>query len=181
MTIFAATKGFAACVEFNWTPEERGLSLALQPLPDGDCAIFATATGCLPGLEDRMNPILDANNRIDLYADNVSINEGQTQPMHFAFGEVNAARGRRRRRTLGESHCHRGPVGTVGVVAICPGGSLIQSGRTTGCSGPSRLVFEEIQDHLPLQQTQPALLQGFSIQLDIDAAAKVVTECIVLP
>ena len=61
------------------------------------------------------------------------------------------------------------------------GGSLIQPGRTTGCFAPSRLVFGEIQDHLLFQQIQPALLQGFSIQIDIDAAAKVVTECIVLP
>ena len=34
-----------------------------------------------------MNPILDALDRTYLYADNISINDGMQQPVHFVLGE----------------------------------------------------------------------------------------------
>ena len=34
-----------------------------------------------------MNPILDALDRTYLYADNISINDGVQQPVHFVLGE----------------------------------------------------------------------------------------------
>lgn len=41
-------------------------------------------TGYIPGLQGRLNPILDTNNRTYLYADNIAINGGQNQPVTFS-------------------------------------------------------------------------------------------------
>lgn len=88
MTVFAAATGFAACVQRDWTPAERPLSLELDALPHGGGAvIFPEATGYLPGLEGRLNPILDPHDRTYLYASNIAIDQGQPQPVHFLLGE----------------------------------------------------------------------------------------------
>jgi len=34
-----------------------------------------------------LNPILDTHGRTYIYADNVAVNQGQQQPVHFALGE----------------------------------------------------------------------------------------------
>jgi serine/threonine-protein kinase HipA len=41
----------------------------------------------VPGLTGRLNPILDSLARRYLYADNISINDQSTQPVHFAINE----------------------------------------------------------------------------------------------
>ena len=87
MTVFVAAMGFSACVERAWTPADRGLALDLEELPGGGAVIFPEATGHLPGLNGRLNPILDSHGRTYLYASNVAINQGQAQPVRFAFGE----------------------------------------------------------------------------------------------
>lgn len=88
MTVFAAAEGFSACMERAWTPAERGLALDLEKLPDGGAAIFPEATGHLPGLNGRLNPILDSHGRTYLYASNIAINQGEAQPVHLGFGEA---------------------------------------------------------------------------------------------
>ena len=88
MTVFAAAHGFSACVERAWTPAERGLALDLEKLPDGGAVIFPEATGYLPGLNGRLNPILDSHGRTYLYASNIAINQGEAQPVHLGFGEA---------------------------------------------------------------------------------------------
>ena len=87
MTVFAAAPGHAACIERGWIPAERPLALEMEPLPDGGAIIFSEATGTLPGFKGRINPIRDSLNRIYLYASNVAINKGQTQPVHFLLGK----------------------------------------------------------------------------------------------
>ena len=87
MTVFAAAAGFSACMVRGWTPAERGLALDLEVLPGGGAVIFPEATGYLPGLRGRLNPILDSLGRTYLYASNVAINQGQVQPVRFGFGE----------------------------------------------------------------------------------------------
>ena len=87
MMVFAAAEGVAARVERNWIPAERALSLELDTLPDGGAVIFPEATGYIPGLKGRLNPLLDTQHRNYLYANNVAINEGQQQPVHFNFGD----------------------------------------------------------------------------------------------
>ncbi|MCY4661168.1 MAG: putative DNA binding domain-containing protein [Acidobacteria bacterium] len=87
MTVYAAAPGYAAHVEREWTPSRGALALELPALPQGGAAIFPEAVGHLPGLRGRLNPKLDALERTYLYADNISINDGTQQPVHFAFGE----------------------------------------------------------------------------------------------
>jgi hypothetical protein len=49
-------------------------------------SVICTSTGHIPGLEGRLNPILDRHNRMYLYADNIAIGGGKQQPSTF---EVN--------------------------------------------------------------------------------------------
>ena len=59
----------------------------LVALPKGGSVIFAEATGTLPGLKGRLNPIRDPHDRTYLYASNIAIDEGKQQPVHFIPGE----------------------------------------------------------------------------------------------
>ena len=87
MTVFAAAPGFAAHVEYDWVPTQGALAIEMQTLHNGGSVIFPEATGSLPGLIGRLNPIRDAHERTYLYASNIAINEGQPQPVHFIPGE----------------------------------------------------------------------------------------------
>lgn len=87
MTVFAAAPGYAARLESDWVPSERALAVRLEPLPEGGSVVFAEATGTLPGLKGRLNPIRDAQDRTYLYASNIAINGGKLQPVHFVPGE----------------------------------------------------------------------------------------------
>ncbi len=87
MTVFAASSGHAAKLHRPWVPAHGALALEMEPLTDGGSFIFPEATGTLPGLSGRLNPIRDELDRTYLYASNVAINEGQPQPVHFVPGE----------------------------------------------------------------------------------------------
>ena len=87
MTVFASAPGQAAHLERDWTPGERALAIDLDVLPEGGSVIFPEATGHLPGLKGRLNPIRDTHDRTYLYASNIAINEGEQQPVHFIPGE----------------------------------------------------------------------------------------------
>ncbi len=87
MTVFAATSGYTAYLEREWIPSRGALAIELDALPEGGAVIFPEATGTLPGLKGRLNPIRDTHDRTYLYASNVAINEGQQQPVHFLPGE----------------------------------------------------------------------------------------------
>ncbi|MXY29273.1 hypothetical protein F4Y59_14075 [Candidatus Poribacteria bacterium] len=87
MTVYAAAPGFAARLVHDWIPAERGLILEMQSLPEGGSVIFPEATGNIPGLSGRLNPIRDTSDRTYLYASNIAINEGQQQPVTFVPGE----------------------------------------------------------------------------------------------
>jgi len=88
MTVYAAAPGHAAHAEQAWIPAERPLALNLDVLPAGGSIIFPEATGRLPGLKGRLNPIRDPHDRTYLYASNIAINEGEQQPVHFIPGEA---------------------------------------------------------------------------------------------
>ncbi len=49
--------------------------------------VFPEATGLLPGLRGRLNPIRDASDRTYLYADNIAIEEGRQQPVSVRLGK----------------------------------------------------------------------------------------------
>ena len=87
MTVFAAADGFTAHLEREWTPSDRPLSVDLAPLPGGGAVVFPEATGHLPGLSGRLNPIRDAHDRTYLYASNIAIDEGLQQPVSFVLGD----------------------------------------------------------------------------------------------
>ena len=87
MTVFVAADGFKAHLERGWIPAGGELHISLTPLRDGGAVIFPKATGYVPGLKGRLNPIRDNLDRTYLYADNIAVNGGQSQPVSFRFGE----------------------------------------------------------------------------------------------
>ena len=87
MTVFAAATGYSAHLEHEWVPAQGTLAIEMQSLTEGGAAIFPEATGYLPGLSGRLNPIRDSHDRTYLYASNIAINEGKQQPVHFMPGE----------------------------------------------------------------------------------------------
>ena len=52
----------------------------MTPLPQGGSAIFPEATGSLPGLNGRLNPIRDALDRTYLYATNIAVGRADRSP-----------------------------------------------------------------------------------------------------
>ncbi len=87
MTVFVAARGFAAHLERGWVPADGALAVELNPLLNGGSVIFPEATGTIPGLKGQINPIRGAHDRTYLYASNITINQGEHQPVHFSFGE----------------------------------------------------------------------------------------------
>ena len=87
MTVFGAAPGHAACLIREWLPAGGALALELPPRPRGGSVIFPEATGRLPGLKGRLNPIRDALDRTYLYASSIAIGQGRPQPVHFVPGE----------------------------------------------------------------------------------------------
>ena len=87
MTVFVAADGFAAYLEQDWIPAERALHIELGALPEGGSIIFPEASGHVPGLTGRLNPIRDTLDRTYLYSSNIAINEGLQQPVSFVPGE----------------------------------------------------------------------------------------------
>ncbi len=86
LTVFCATPGFAACVIRSYLPD-KPLEIRMRPAVNGGSLIIAKRTGHVPGIQGRLNPILDNLDRTYLYADNVAINDGFQQPVHFSLNE----------------------------------------------------------------------------------------------
>ena len=82
ITVFCTAPGHSGQVAREWQPPGP-LSLQLEPLPAGGSITFTEGTGHLPGLNGRLNPVLDNLDRMYLYATNVAIDEGKQQPVHF--------------------------------------------------------------------------------------------------
>ena len=87
MTVYVGADGCHAHLEHDWTPGERMLHVDLDALPRGGAVIFPEGTGEVPGLTGRLNPQRDALDRTYLYTSNITINDGETQPVSFAPGE----------------------------------------------------------------------------------------------
>ncbi|MYA68891.1 hypothetical protein F4009_15135 [Candidatus Poribacteria bacterium] len=87
MTVFAAAPGCAAHLEYDWVPAKGGLAIEMKSLPDGGSMFFPEGQGSLPGLSGTLNPNRDIYDRTSLYASNISINEGQPQPVHCIPGD----------------------------------------------------------------------------------------------
>jgi hypothetical protein len=50
-------------------------------------SMIIQSTGYISGLQGRLNPILDTANRMYLYADNIAVDGGKNQPVHFALNQ----------------------------------------------------------------------------------------------
>ncbi len=87
MTVYAAMPGYTAGLVQEWRPSQEGLLLELDPITAGGAVIFSNATGHIPGLNGRLNPIRDNLDRTYLYADNIAIDEGKQQPVTFRLGK----------------------------------------------------------------------------------------------
>ncbi len=87
MTVFVAGPSLSAHVSTGWIPASGAQSVELTSLIEGGSAIFEDQAGYLPGIEGRLNPILDNLDRAYLYTTNVAVNGGQQQPVHFAVGD----------------------------------------------------------------------------------------------
>ena len=87
MTVFVAAEESAAHVERNWVPADRSLAVDLEVLTEGGSVIFAESSGEVPGLAGRLNPVTDDHDRTYLFASNIAVEEGRSQPVHFTPGE----------------------------------------------------------------------------------------------
>ncbi len=88
MTVYAAAPAYAAGLHLEWIPKQGGLVIELDPLPAGGSVIFPRATGHLPGLTGRLNPIRDTSDRTYLHADNIAVEQGRQQPVSFRLGKA---------------------------------------------------------------------------------------------
>lgn len=86
ITVFCAAPGYRASVERDWHPPEP-LSVQLDTLPMGGSEVFTEGTGHLPNLTGRLNPVLDDQDRMYLYATNIAIDEGKPQPVYFKLNQ----------------------------------------------------------------------------------------------
>ena len=86
ITVFVGAPGHRANVVPGWRPPEP-LNVELATLSKGGSMVIAQRTGQVPGLAGRLNPILDKLDRMMLYADNIAINDGAQQPVHFSLEE----------------------------------------------------------------------------------------------
>ena len=87
ITVFCAAPAHRARVERCWRPPAP-LSVELGALANGGSMVIPEQTGHLPGLAGRLNPILDSLDRMYLYANNVAIDDGRQQPVHFKLREA---------------------------------------------------------------------------------------------
>jgi hypothetical protein len=83
-TVFCASTGFAGSFRAEVDPSQP--ALFELTVSTGGSIIIENGTGYIPGLEGRLNPILDAQQRSYLYADNIAIDGSSTQPFYFKLG-----------------------------------------------------------------------------------------------
>lgn len=79
--LLIAHPNYPGAVVPTWDPIDN-VVVTLFP-SENTGSIICMSTGHIPGLEGRLNPILDTANRTYLYADNIAINGGVQQPATF--------------------------------------------------------------------------------------------------
>lgn len=79
--LLVAHAEFPGAVIPSWDPAED-IQVSLAPTENMG-SVLCHSTGYIPGLEGRLNPILDTSNRMYLYTDNIAINGGENQPATF--------------------------------------------------------------------------------------------------
>ena len=83
--ILIAHPDFPGAVVDAWDPaDDIKVTLASS---DNTGSVIFMSTGYIPGLEGRLNPILDTSNRTYLYADNIAIDGCRNRPAKFKVGD----------------------------------------------------------------------------------------------
>lgn len=88
LTFMVARAGYAPVLAVREARSlGEGLLLTTRCAPDGaGSVIFENGTGFVPGLEGRLDPIRDNLGRTYVYGDNLSFQDGPTQPHYFHEG-----------------------------------------------------------------------------------------------
>ena len=81
MTVFASAPGHAARLERAWIPGERALVVDMKAYPEGGSIVLPEASGPIPGLRGSVDVVRDSHGRIYVYASNLTINDGEQQPV----------------------------------------------------------------------------------------------------
>lgn len=87
VVVFCAHKDFCAFRKRGYNPD-KALEVTLRKQENTGSIVCADGTGYVPGLIGRLNPILDTSDRRYMYADNISLNDGTQQPVHFQLGRA---------------------------------------------------------------------------------------------
>lgn len=82
--LLVAHPQYPGAVVLSWDPKDD-VTVTLF-ITENTGSEICLSTGHIPGLEGRLNPILDTHNHTYLYADNIAIDGGKQQPAGF---EVN--------------------------------------------------------------------------------------------
>ena len=83
--LLIAHREFPGAVVNSWDPaEDINVTLVSS---ENTGSVICMSTGYIPGLEGRLNPILDTSNRTYLYANNIAIDGGKNQPATFKVNE----------------------------------------------------------------------------------------------
>jgi len=85
-SIYIAHPSYPAHAVDGYTPD-NDLNIVIEKNDDVGSLICPNRTGNIPGIDGRLNPILDTSNRTYLYADNIAINGGENQPATFEIGK----------------------------------------------------------------------------------------------
>jgi hypothetical protein len=85
VTLFCAHPSFHHYRRANFD-SSKPLPVQMLSSPGGGSLIIPDGTGYIPGLDGRLNPILDDQGRTYLYAQNIAIEGGKAQPVPFAVG-----------------------------------------------------------------------------------------------
>jgi hypothetical protein len=84
-SIYIAHPSYPAHAIDEYTPDQD-LNITIEKNDDVG-SLICPSTGHIPGLDGRLNPILDTSNRTYLYANNIAINGGENQPATFVIGK----------------------------------------------------------------------------------------------
>jgi hypothetical protein len=84
LTVFCADDGFSSYYQEGYNPFSP-MTIKLKKSVNGGSVIFIGGTGYINGLSGRLNPILDTLGRTYLYAENIAIDGGKTQPVTFVI------------------------------------------------------------------------------------------------
>jgi hypothetical protein len=85
LTVFCAHRDYRASILRKFDGDS--LTIKLDKGRNIGSIICPNGTGYVPGLEGRLNPILDNLNRLYLYAENISIEDGIQQPVTLTLSE----------------------------------------------------------------------------------------------